>query len=298
MNFFDPKTDSVPGNYNLVGIVFDTPRFKRKNHPTKTLYPEKIWHFDIFISSSRRIQIELVENCKEQKPNLASSGGAVCGGVVILKNVRIYEDDRGLMECRNGYEILVFNPHGDDAMNFIKERETQIPLDESLSSNGKWEALSERSQVKLRQSIRLAWYYQHLKSANRNILNKPKTMLEKAINDHFKGGINDLPSEKLENYKIGVAIALNDKNLTLAVKNDRTIIIQLQDELKDQLNWFQNAVKKRLIILLQNLIENNDASFSLKTMEGSYVFDSYFDESKRYCRYIDFLSVSKLNIYF
>ena len=290
MNFYSDKDDFKKGNYNLIGIIFDTPKFKRKNYPTKNLYGIKHWYFDVFITGKTRIEIELVEKSKETCPNFAKSGNNVRGAICILQDVFLWTQSNGLMENEE-HSIVIINPTGDSPLDYIKDRIDQLQIDESLSSNGCWRELSDLGKKRMKQVIRLARYFRFYLT-DKKINLEPRNELEKAVNNHYK--ITEEMSYPPRKNKpiIGVATELKE-SLKISISQKKIITILVNDNIKSSyaLKWFEKAVKERLILVFTDYEQEKEA-IRIKSTIGVFQLDGAMDFFKRHAYYSDIVTVS------
>ena len=287
--FYEPKKDFMKEKVNILGIMFDKPKFKRKNYPTATLYGVKHWFCDIFISAKTRIEIELVEKNEGTSPNFAKSGPNVRGAIVILNDVFLWTPSNGVME-NDKHSITIINPIGDAPDDFIKDRVDKLEVDEFLSSNGCWRELIGREKTKMKQAIRLARYFRSYLS-DKKINLEPRNELEKAVNNHYKiSGELDHP-QRQEEPVVGVAVDLKE-NLKISISPRKNVMVVLNDNIRTSyaMEWFRKAVNERLLLVFTNF-EREKKTIRITSTIGVYQLDGAMEFLKRNAYYSDILSV-------
>ena len=289
MSFYDDNSDFEKQKVNLIGIMFDVPKFKRKNYPTSTLYGVKHWHFNIFISAKTRIDIELVEKSPETRPNFAKAGSNIRGSIVILNDVFLWTPSDGVMEG-DLHEIVIINPVGDAPDNFIKDRIDRLEIDELLSSNGYWRELIGKDKAKMKQTIRLARYFRSYLS-DQKINLEPRNVLETAVNNHYKISAETDHPQRQEEPVVGVAVDL-DENLQISVSERKTTLVILNDNIRKSfaMDWLRKAVAERILLLFTNF-ERENQSIRISSTIGVYQLDGSMEFFKRHGFYTDIVSV-------
>ena len=290
MFFYEQKKDFKKEKVNILGIMFDLPKFKRKNYPTATLYGVKHWFFDVFITAKTRIEIELVEKNDATRPNFAKSGANVRGAIVILNDVFLWTPSNGVMENNLKHSITIINPIGDAPDDFIKDRIDQLEIDEFLSSNGCWRELIGREKAKMKQNIRLAKYFRSYMS-DKKINLVPRNELEKAVNNHYKISSELDHPQRQEEPVVGAAVDLKE-NLKISISSRENITVVLNDNIRTSyaMEWFQKAVDERLLLVFTNF-EREKRSIRITSTIGVYKLDGSMDFLKRHAYYSDILSV-------
>lgn len=236
----------------------------------------------------------MVESSADQKPNFAKSGSCINGAIITIKDIEIYERDRGIMD-QPEYQINIFSSKGRFVEDFLEGKASELPIDETLSSNGIWNILSARSIQKLKHSIRLGKLYRRLVGCKNVSSLKPRTKMEEAINNHFKNGY-EIP-EKTNKKLIGVALEVSNTQLKIALSQEKEVFINFGRRYNSAkiMEWFKIAVESNLIVAIEYQLEENGV-YDLGPLINCYIFDSAMDRFKRREHYLSYLSVSKYSI--
>ena len=238
-----------------------------------------------------RISIELVESSADQKPNFAKSGSCINGAIITIKDIEIYEKNRGFLDLPE-YQINIFSSNGRFVEDFLEGKTSELPYDETLSTNGVWNILSPRSIQKFKHSIRLGKLYRRLVGCKNVSSLNPRTKMEEAINNHFKNG-DTIPA--MTNRLIGVALEVSNTQLKIALSQEKKVCINFGDRSNSAIimEWFKTAVESNLIVAIENQLEENGV-YDLGPLINCYIFDSAMDRFQRRQLYLSYLSVSIL----